>query len=153
MVSIEEICWKYIDTNNEVEMVLEEHQALALFIQEEIILINTHWYKADWNKEQKKTLSMGVNCSDIFAWGCADSETIYLKDIDTLWQYYSKDPKWGPTLWCINKRKELPQKPVYKNIQADGIWNLDKLPLQTNHYNKICKEQYEKRKFKKDIGM
>lgn len=68
-------------------------------------------------------MSIGVNCSDTFAWGCADFEEITpanldiliaarkdVTDIDRLaWEW--------PLLFCARVRAMRPQGAVYKSIK------------------------------------
>lgn len=135
-----QICWYYKE-DEEPEIDLENF--LAHLLSKDIVFLNTHWWEDDWPEKAKKTISIIVNCNDIFAWACADGEELLGEDdIDTFWQYYSKDPDWGPVVWCIRKRNMLPQKPVYDDIQKDGIWDLDKMKgLDLNWYDELSKNQ------------
>lgn len=118
-----QICWAYKDPPDPIEIVFEDELALAYFLAENIILLMAN----------TKTITLAVNCSDIFYWGSADAEFISPEELDTLWQYYTKDSTWGPSIWCITKRKMLPQKPVYDAIQKTTNWNLDEIKnLQFN---------------------
>lgn len=95
-----------------------------------------------------------VNCSDIFAWGCADSESVEGTDsaqspLRDLYEMHMADPKWGSAKWCILKRKERPQRPVLRDMKADGAWFTDELVLATlkpNEYDRISAEQAAQRK-------
>lgn len=133
-LKVEHICWKY-DEPGDTEMVFESSNALAhLLIEEQIFLNSNHWEK-DWTKEQRDMFAVLVNCSDVFMWACADCIPLRYKELDTLWQFYSKDPKWGTAVWAMHQRKLMPQKPVYDSIQKEGIWDLDKLTtLKRNGY-------------------
>ena len=112
-----------------------------------LIFTNSYWMKKDWPDAAKNITALFVNCSDIFAWGCSDSEDILHEEFDTLYEYYTKDPNWGCAIWCMTKRKGMPQKSVYDTIMKEGIWNLDKMKiLEPNYYDKVCKEQAELRK-------
>lgn len=130
-----EICWK-----SNIENVLEGQLVIAYLLAKEQLMINNNWWEKKWTKEAQEQFHISVLCNDVFAWGCTDSETITIEDIGTIWQYYSKDPYWGLCIWCIIKRKELPQKPVYDDIMKRGIWDLDTLNLKENYYDKVSKE-------------
>lgn len=95
-------------------------QALALLLlNEDIVLLSN----------EGRIVPM-VNCSDVFAWGCADAEDIPLLGFDDemekpFWDLYEMvrgDPKWGSTQWCILKRKQRPQKPVERDMRDQGVW-------------------------------
>jgi hypothetical protein len=108
---------------------------LAILLLERKIVINNHWWKKTWAEEHKQLFSIGVNCNDIFAWACADVEEVVFNELLDLWEFYKKDPNWGCDVWCMKKRNELPQKPVYDAIIANGIWDLDSMGLEPNLYD------------------
>lgn len=116
--------------------------ALAHLLAEEQVGINSHWWKhpkhedeSPWCEEACKTFSINANCSDIFAWGCSDAEEVMFNELEDLYAHYTKDPLWGVVIWCIKKRKEMPQKPVEERIRAAGIWDLDSMGLEVNFYD------------------
>jgi hypothetical protein len=125
----------------EKEMVFEAEDALAMLLLNEVIHINDHWWEKSWPEEARRRIHFGVNCSDVFAWGCADSESLDYKDIESLYRMWAKDPVYGHEIWCIIKRKELPQSCVEKSIRNAGIWDLDTLKvehsLRANHYSGV----------------
>lgn len=133
----EDICWKY----KKNEIVFETPQAIAFFLKEEVLMINSNWFEKSWNKRQQQTYSVSVLCNDVFLWGCADAESIAFNEIDTLWQFYCKDPVWGPAMWCITKTKTMPQRPVYDDIMKQGIWNLDTMGLKPGADNIVPKSK------------
>jgi len=108
----------------------ESELALSVLLLERVVFINDFWWKKGWDKEQKRMFSINVNCNDVFAWGASDAEDLAFEELEMLFNYYKKDPYWGTAVWCIIKRGYLPQKPVYKAIQKEGIWNLDELELK-----------------------
>ena len=124
------------------EMIFEENEALAHLLAEEQVFINSHWWMSakkqndfhdvvdnPWPEEACNTFSILANCNDVFAWACSDAEEISYDELEGLYQHYLKDPVWGTAVWCIKKRKLMPQKPVYDAIMKAGIWNLDELDL------------------------
>jgi hypothetical protein len=128
---------KYPDKEDTFEF--EDEKALALLLLNDVVFLNNNWWRKDWPKDAKKMISINVNCNDVFAWGCADAEGINYSDLEDLWDHFEKDPISGPTIWCIKKRKEMPQRPVEKKIREAGIWDLDKIKeeckLENNHYD------------------
>lgn len=124
-----------------IEAHFEEGPALAVLLAKEVININEHHWKSTWPDDAKKTIYMGVNCNDIFAWGCSDSEEMLYEDIEEVYQHWKKDPIWGSAVWCMIRRKELPQTAVAGRIKAQGIWDLDALAieynLRVNHYSGV----------------
>lgn len=118
------------------EIVFAEDMALALLIASDVFVLNNHWWKADpkytdevWSEEASKTFSISVLCNDVFCWACADAEEMFFEDLESVYDHWEKDPLWGPAVWCIKKRKLMPQKPVYEAIMNAGIWNLDEMGL------------------------
>ena len=116
------------------QLMFEEEPAIAMLLLNQVIFVNSHWWKKDegWPEDACKVISMNVNCNDVFYWACADGEEMEYHDIKDVYDHWIKDPSWGTAVWCIKKRNMMPQKPVYDRIQADGIWNLDEMGLQPN---------------------
>lgn len=110
----------------------EEEGALALMIINEVVFLNSNWWKKDWPEAAQKSISINVNCNDVFAWGSADAETLPYSQIETLYKMWRKDPSWGAAVWCMIQRNQMPQKPVEKRIREAAIWDLDSLKLGTN---------------------
>lgn len=73
-----------------------------------------------------------VNCSDVFAWATADLEPLPTSEVENLYRMWQKDPWNGPTVWCIARRRQMPQRPVEKAIREEGVWDLDSMQLQEN---------------------
>lgn len=123
------------------ELVFEEEGALAILLLNEVIFLNTYHWEKSWPEEAKNTIYLGVDCSDVFAWGCSDSEAAHYKDIETLYRMWKKDTRWGAAIWCMIQRKQMPQSPVEKKIREEGLWDLDALKrehgLRNNHYSGI----------------
>lgn len=116
------------------EQMFEESMALARLLAHEVIFLNSHWWEETWPEEARKQVALCVNCSDVFAWGCADAEGLLYDEIQDLYDHWIKDPSWGAAVWCVKKRKEMPQKPVFDAIQKAGIWNLEEMNLAPNPF-------------------
>lgn len=117
------------------EMMFDENHALVILIANNVVFLNDYWWKsesANWPDSACKTFSINVNCSDIFAWGCADSEDLLFHDLASLYDHYIKDPIFGSSIWCIKKRNMMPQKIIKDKIHKAGIWNLDEIGLIIN---------------------
>jgi len=97
---------------------------LKILLCEDVVFINNGYWIKDWPKDH---ITIHANCSDIFAWGCADAEDVLYSELKDLYQMWKKDPSWGPAVWCIKKRKQKPQEPVEDLIREAGIWNLDEI--------------------------
>lgn len=112
----------------------EEGYALSWLIKEDHIFLNGEWH-------------FYVNCNDVFAWSCGDSEPLKYHDIRSLYDFCKKDSIWGGALWTIKKRKMMPQNPVVIGINKSGLWNMEKLKvewqLEENHYDKAHREHKE----------
>lgn len=104
----------------------EIEDKLAHLLLKHVISCSDGWWKND-EKGWGGHVTLHVNCNDVFAWGCADSEDIISSEISELYEMWKKDNDWGPAVWCIKKRKQMPQKPVEKYIREKGIWNLDEI--------------------------
>jgi hypothetical protein len=108
-----------IDTDD----LTEPEEQLAFLINECVIFCNNGWWDEKWPKD---AISLHVNCNDIFAWGCADSEDIRCGELKDLTDLYLKDEAWGAAVWCIKKRRQMPQAPVAKDMREAG-YNLEEL--------------------------
>lgn len=118
---------------------VDEKLALAfLLVNEELHLFNV---RTDWNKEY--TTAIAVNCSDVFEWGCADSENLNNNDgsnpseIIELYKSVKENIKWGSTKWVCIKRNTQPQLAIINKMKEDNYWDdiMENLPLNT--FNKI----------------
>lgn len=108
---------------------------LSALLVSEVIFLNSHWWKEDWPEDARETTSLCVNCSDVFAYACADAEALKYDEIEDLFDHWQRDPLWGPAVWCIKKRKQYPQKRVADAIRKTGLWDLDNMDLADNTQN------------------
>lgn len=139
-VSDDEIDWSFmsdyekgkkLDAPREI-VEFEEEKALALMLINDVIFINSHWWEEEWPERARGTISLNVNCNDVFAWGCSDAEALPHAEIENLYRAWRKDPHWGAAIWCMLQRKQMPQKPVEAAIRKAGVWDLDSLNLNKN---------------------
>lgn len=114
------------------EQIFEEGAALSHLLLNDVVFLNALWWEKDCPEHVQKAIAVSVNCNDIFAWGCADAEGLPYSEIENLYRMWQKDPEWGPAVWCMLKRKEMPQEPVEKLVREGGIWNLESLNLNAN---------------------
>lgn len=110
------------------EQYVEEEEMLAfLILQGDVFINNGWWYKEEGKPWIEDSVTLHVNCNDIFAWGCADSEDLKYSEIRELYEMVKKDKNLGAAAFCIKKRKMRPQPPVEKMFKDAGIWNLQEL--------------------------
>jgi hypothetical protein len=109
-----------------------EEEILAVLLANEQVILNEFWWREDAPEDMRKMCSLAALCNDVFMWGCADAEPFFFRDLHEMWEHYKKDPDWGIAVWCIKRRKMMPQKPVYDYIKAAGIWDLDAMDLEKN---------------------
>lgn len=103
---------------------MEAADYLKVLLCEDLIIVNNGWWDTEWPKDR---ISIAVICNDVFAWGCADAEEVTYSELRELYEFHKKDPDWGTAVWCIKKRKQMPQKPVEDLINKAGIWNLKEI--------------------------
>lgn len=136
------------------ELQFEEGPAVALLLNNDVLFLNNNWWKDEWPEEARKSFYLGVDCSDVFVWACSESEEIEFKEIKDLYYLWKKDPVWGPSIWCMIKRREMPQRPVEKRIRELGIWDLDAIKvehnLRDNWYDAISLKVHEFKKANPD---
>jgi len=81
-----------------------------------------------WNKD----LRFLIMCSDVFAWGYADLESITSQEDVDLLEQCIKDCQvagqfgevYASQLYCAKKRKMRPQGAYYKHIEVKELWPL-----------------------------
>lgn len=127
-----------VQSKPDKEIKFEDEDALAHMLINEVVFLNSHWWREEWPDEAKKMISVNVNCNDVFAWGCADAESLPHDEIENVYRMWRKDPSWGTAVWCMIKRNQMPQKPVEDRIRKAGIWDLDKLGLGKNTMDAEC---------------
>lgn len=85
-----------------------------LIIQEKLRLIVS----------DKGAITMCVDCSDTFYWGCADAEKVTYDDLPLLLQCYEISADYGGELYACRKRKMRPQTASYKECYPRSVWHL-----------------------------
>ena len=100
--------------------------ALALMLMNGVVFVHSFWWKekeSKWTKEEANYTSISVNCNDIFAWGCADSEPLPCDEIEKVYKIWKNDESWGTAKWCAIKRNMKPQLPVIELMKREGAWD------------------------------
>lgn len=128
VVSADDVYWlmtwgsKFPDKPS-TEMMFEEEKALARLLADDVIFLNSHWWMKEWPEAAQKTVSLNVNCNDIFAWACADAEEIEYEELQGLYDLWLSSRTWGPAKWCAIKRRQKPQPPVIDAMKKAGVWD------------------------------
>jgi hypothetical protein len=99
---------------------IEIDKALAVLIAEGVVIVNSNWWREDFTDEQKKAVSVSVNCSDVFAWGGADAEDLPYGEIGNVYRLWRRDPVWGAAVWCTVRRNRPPQDPAARADRGGG---------------------------------
>jgi hypothetical protein len=115
-----------------------ENKALACLLAADVCFLNivdiSKTYK---NKtEPEWTTCVYVNCSDTFAYACADAESITNNDgeadseIIALYKMWKEHPTYGPVKWCALKRNMRPLKIIEGWMREVNYWDesLEALP-------------------------
>lgn len=119
--------------------ILKEEEFDDYYYQECIIqLLNESKIRLQW---VKNFLSISVDCSDVFAWGVADSEPVDSEiELEELYNLCVKYPM-GETIWCCVKVKQKPQGPMEKLMREKNSWPAEIMDqLEENHYDKQWRE-------------
>lgn len=75
-----------------------------------------------WNSD----LEFAIDCSDVFAWACADAEDITSdQDIDALAQAVQDAGDDGPLLYCARRRHMRPQGAMYDHLKPANWSHFD----------------------------
>lgn len=83
----------------------------------------------NFDKDGKVIVS--VNCNDLFAWACADSEDVTPEELPAVIAA-RKTGTWGTDAWVCKRRNQKPQPPVVKMMKENGVWDEDMESLGTN---------------------
>ena len=139
--------WSYVDDKGhrrypdkpEIEEIFVPETALAHLLMNRVVFLNTHHLEKDWPVKAQQSLVLYVNCNDTFAWGCSDAEDVSFNELESLYKMW-KDYPLGADLWCMIKRREMPQKEVELLIRKEGF-DLDAFrsehKLRDNFYEKM----------------
>jgi hypothetical protein len=108
--------------------------AMAILMAEGVCFMNNA--KLEDPKNDNWNTVIYVLCNDIFAWGCADAESISNSDGDDdsevldLYRMHREDSMWGSAKWCCKKRKSKPQRAVIDAMKKAGVWDevMESLP-------------------------
>lgn len=109
--------------DKEDEICFENDQAIAILLAKEVVFLSNNSWRKDIPESERQKISIHVICNDVFAWGCADCEELPYNEIENLYEFWLKDNIWGPAMWCIKQRKEMPQDPVAQRMKKAG-WDL-----------------------------
>ena len=126
------------------EGIVNEELAVACLLADDICFLNH-------TKDSEPTTCIYVLANDVFAWGCADAESITNNDwkepseIIDLYKLWKENDKWGPIKWLCLKRNKQPQKPIKEDMIKDGYWDEKLESLPENYYWKKIKENYEQK--------
>jgi len=126
------------------EMMFEENRALSELLHEQVVFLNSYWWEKELPEHIQGSITVSVQCSDVFAWACADAESLPYDQIERLWRMWKKDEHWGAAVWCMLRRKQMPQKPVEEKIRSAGIWDLDSLNLDDNTQDEWVHAQFRR---------
>lgn len=123
----------------EHELCFDENAALALLLMNDVLFANNWYYrKESMPNNVRNATRLFVNWSDIFAWAYADGQSLPFSEIRNLYEMWQKDPIYGPAVWCMQRRNQMPQPEVEKIICEMGIWNLTTMGLRANSLGPIC---------------
>jgi hypothetical protein len=101
----------------------DESGMISYLLDEDVLFCNSY--------EDSKSLELHVLCSDVFAWGCCDCESLTIEELPELCEMYMEDKFWGLVRWVCKKRNLQPQYPIVKDMIKDGVWDeeMEALPL------------------------
>lgn len=134
-----EIYWAGDDGMEETDF--NASAALAALLADRQLIINGFLENA-----AEESWDIAVNCSDVFAWGCADCEELPFSELENcyrMWRDGEANGYDGLMAWCMIRRKELPQKPVLKNFGCVMLALAEKHGLRANRYDGISGVFYD----------
>ena len=138
------------------EDVFIDYEGEELCVEEtclEILLRDDCLVLFDFGEGDGKTVGLAVNCSDVFAWACADFERFLIKDISPLYKAHRANPRWGSLIWCCIKRNQKPQPPIIKDMKKDGVWTDELETLPDNWMDAETQAMFAQVSKSKSIGI
>jgi hypothetical protein len=133
----------YIEIDGKKEPM--EESMLAWLLDEGYVFISSAKHVCHMTgKVEDETLTIFLNCNDVFAWGYADAEGITYKELPELFDMVMMDKKHGATKWVCKKRGMKPQKPIREGMERDGAWGEELDRLEENVYDRLMREKYNK---------
>lgn len=101
-----------------------EEIAIQHLLEAGVLFANSRKYVCiDGKTIKPETLVLFVNCNDLFAWACADAETVAWDELEDLYNMWKLDRRWGVDKWCCKKRNLKPQSPIIEDMKKEGAWD------------------------------
>lgn len=142
--TVERCYWVYIDGKK----IPAASAMVAKLLDEDVLFVNSRPYANENGVLCGKTLTLYLNCSDVFAWAYSDAIDITLDELPHLFELYEQNPLCGPIVWACKKRSEKPQRSIIQWLKLKGGWNDELENLPDNKYDLLLKHKNEKKKIK-----
>lgn len=117
----------------------DPEMAISYLLKNQVLFSNYRKYEA-YENSFSRTCVLFVNCNDIFAWGCADAEDLPSEEaLEALYKLCVQYPTWGSAIWCCQRRKMQPQRPVAEYMKKANEWPAEIMDsLEKNSYDAYC---------------
>lgn len=122
--------------------IADETAMATKLLGDDVLFISDNPYADHKGVLQGKTLTLFVNCSDVFAWAYSDCEPITLDELPVLFDLYEKNPDCGAMQWVCIKRDQQPQLPVIDWLKSHNGWTQELDNLPKNKYDLFCQRQF-----------
>lgn len=132
---IDSIVIKHYDADGKEDNYFDENEALACLLVANVVFCNQRKYVELDGTTEKSTTVIFMSCNDVFAWGCADGDTLLNDEIKPLFMMWHADKVYGPMRWICIKRDEKPQSPIVKDMKKAGVWDDVMEALPDNSYD------------------
>lgn len=123
------------------EIQFEEGPALARMLAEGSVILNSNWYQKEWPEDAKDTFSFAVNCSDFFAYSCADAEEFKHEDLRSVYDAWILGDL-HLMRWCCLHRKQKPIQPWIDRFEKSGLWDESCRSLPDNTLNALVQDSF-----------
>lgn len=121
----------------------DEELALACLLSSRVLFTNavdTNLQYSIKSENPNWTTCVYVNCNDVFAWGCSDTENLSDSEIIDLYKLHKEWGSDGVVKWVCIKRNEQPQDPIKEKMIKANHWDDVLENLKPNHYWSKLKE-------------
>ena len=108
-----------------------EEAMLSKLLDDNTLFCNSRKYvDLDGKTIMEETIVIFLNCNDVFA-GCADAESITLKELPELFKLIEDNEECGVIQWVCIKRNQYPQQRMIDYLKKHNGYELLKKNIKT----------------------
>lgn len=114
---MKEIYQEWTNSYGEKQVYFSNDFALAELLNNEVVFLGTAFLGGD--------TQINVVINNLFEFGSVHIEPIKFQEIKTVYEYWKKDPRFGPAIFVIEKNKMRPYRGTFDRIKRDEFWDIE----------------------------